>query len=130
MSGPIAPEIEERIEGSNLVAHLGTCHDERPHVAPLWYRYEDGVVEILTTGRKLANVRENPRVALSIQDDEDGHPKWMVSMRGTATVVDDEDETRESNRRLNRKYGIDEDAWSGNTLVRIDVTSASHRTYG
>ena len=122
-------EAEELIGDARLMAHLATCRDGRPHVAPVWYDYADGTLEIVTTGRKLANVRQNPRVALSIQDDEEGHPKWMVSIRGRATVVDDEEETRESNRRLNRKYGIEEDAWSGNTLVRIDVTSATHRTY-
>ncbi|QLG29767.1 pyridoxamine 5'-phosphate oxidase family protein (plasmid) [Halorarum halophilum] len=129
MTETLPAKAEELITGEPLVAHLGTCHDGKPHVAPLWYRYEDGVVEIMTTGRKLANVRENPRVALSIQQDEGGMPQWMVTLRGTATVVDDEERSREANRRLNRKYGVDEDSWSENTLVRIDVSSAAYRTY-
>lgn len=129
MTETLPAEAEELITGEPLVAHLGTCHGGKPHVAPLWYRYEDGVVEIMTTGRKLANVRENPRVALSIQQDEDGMPQWMVTLRGTATVVDDDERSREANRRLNRKYGVDEDSWSENTLVRIDVSSAAYRTY-
>lgn len=129
MASTIPREVEDRIAGERYVAHLATCRDGRPHVAPLWYRYADGVVEILTTGQKLANVRRNPNVALSIQADEDGVPRWMVALRGEATVVEDEAERQEANRRLNRKYGVDEDSWSGNTLVRIDVHSATHRTY-
>lgn len=129
MTETLPAEVEELITDEPLVAHLGTCHDGKPHVAPLWYRYEDGVVEIMTTGRKLANIRENPRVALSIQQDEDGIPQWMVTLRGTATIVDDEERSLEANRRLNRKYGVDEDSWADNTLVRIDVSSATHRTY-
>jgi nitroimidazol reductase NimA-like FMN-containing flavoprotein (pyridoxamine 5'-phosphate oxidase superfamily) len=99
----IPSEIEELITSEPLVAHLATCGDSQPHVAPLWYRYADGVIEILTTGQKLTNIRKNPRVALSIQNDEDGIPQWMVSLRGTARVIDDEEKTREANRYLNRK---------------------------
>jgi nitroimidazol reductase NimA-like FMN-containing flavoprotein (pyridoxamine 5'-phosphate oxidase superfamily) len=111
------------------MAHLATSVDDRPHAAPVWYRYDDGDIEIVTTGRKLANLRENPRVALSIQNDENGDPRWMVTLRGTATVVEDEKQFRETNRRINAKYGASEDAHSDNTLVRIDVGSMNYRTY-
>jgi hypothetical protein len=53
----------------------------------------------------------------------------MVSLLGTATVVDDEAATREATRRINEKYGASEDAWSENRLVRVNVGSASYRTY-
>ena len=129
MTGVVQPEVEDLLTDHPVVAHLATCSDGRPHSAPLWYRYEDGVVEILTTGRKLANIRENPHVALSMEQDEAGIPKWMVALRGTATVVEDEDEIREANTRINRKYGVEDDAWSENVLVRIDIGSASYRTY-
>lgn len=112
-----------------LVAFLGTSRDEKPHVAPLWYRYEDGTVELMTTGRKLANVRENDHVSLAVQKDEDGLPEWMVTLQGTATVVEDEAENREANRKLNRKYGVDEDSWAENTLVRVDVGTVAHKTF-
>jgi len=125
----VSDEVEELLTSEPLVATLGTCVDGRPHVAPLWYRYEDGVVEIVTTGRKLSNVRENPRVALAVEKSTDGRPEWTVSIRGTATVIEDEDAFRTANSRINRKYGADEDAWTDNTLVRIEVGSASHRTY-
>jgi nitroimidazol reductase NimA-like FMN-containing flavoprotein (pyridoxamine 5'-phosphate oxidase superfamily) len=111
------------------MAHLATSVDDRPHAAPVWYRYDDGVVAIVTTGRKLENVRENPRVALSIQKDENGDPRWMVTLRGTATVVEDPELFRETNRQINAKYGASEDAHSQNTLVQIDVGSANYRIY-
>jgi nitroimidazol reductase NimA-like FMN-containing flavoprotein (pyridoxamine 5'-phosphate oxidase superfamily) len=125
----VPPEVEELLTGAPVVAHLATCADGRPHSAPLWYRYEDGVVEILTTGTKLENIRRNPRVSLSMERDHEGIPEWMVSLRGTATVVDDEEEIRAANTKINRKYGVDDDAWSENVLVRIDVGSVSYRTY-
>ena len=111
------------------MAHLGTSVDGRPHVAPVWYRYEDDTVEIVTTGRKLENVRKNPRVSLSIQADDAGETKWMVTVLGTATVVDDEDETVAAQRRINEKYGASPEAYAENTLVRIEVGSATYRTY-
>lgn len=119
------------VTGAREMAHVATCRDDRPHVAPVWYRYDDGEVEIVTTGRKLSNLRANPRVAVSIEQSTDGDPDWTVTLLGTATVVDDEDATATANRRINRKYGAPGDAWAGeNTLVRIDVASATHHRYG
>lgn len=129
MSEAVPAEAEARIEGEPLVAHLGTCAEGRPHVAPVWYRYADGVVEFTTTGRKLADIRGNSHVALSIQRDDDGVPRWMAVLRGTATVVDDDAEREAATRRINRKYGVDEDAWSDNELVRVDVGSCSFHEY-
>ncbi|WP_121741565.1 pyridoxamine 5'-phosphate oxidase family protein [Natronorubrum halophilum] len=126
---PIPAEAERLLESETLMAHLATSVDDRPHVAPVWYRYEDGVVELVTTGRKLANVRENPRVALSIQKDDDGDARWMVALRGTATIVEDADEIGVATRKINEKYGADPDAYPQNTLVRIDVGSANYQTY-
>jgi nitroimidazol reductase NimA-like FMN-containing flavoprotein (pyridoxamine 5'-phosphate oxidase superfamily) len=129
MDPEIPPTALERLAGTTTVAHLATSVEDRPHCAPLWYRYEGGTVEILTTGRKLANIRENPRVALSIQEDVDGLPEWEVILLGTATVIEDQAATRAANRRLNEKYGVGEDSWEENTLVEIDVGSASYREW-
>lgn len=126
----VPDEVERLLTTERHVAHLATSTDDRPHVAPLWFRYAgDGVVELMTTGRKLANVRRNPRVALAVTKAEDGDPVWQVMVRGTATVVEDEAEAREANRKLNRKYGAPEDAWAENTLVRVDVASTDYRIH-
>ncbi|WP_339102460.1 pyridoxamine 5'-phosphate oxidase family protein [Haloterrigena salinisoli] len=127
----VPPEAERLLESEPVMAHLGTCVEGRPHVAPVWYRYvaDEEVVEIVTTGRKLANIRENPRISLSIQKDEAGQTRWMVSLLGTATVVDDPDETAAARRRINEKYDAEPAAYAENTLVRIAVGSASYRTY-
>ncbi|WP_254545363.1 pyridoxamine 5'-phosphate oxidase family protein [Halomarina pelagica] len=129
MSDVVPPEAAELLTSEPLMAHLATCRDGRPHVAPVWYRYADDAVEIVTSGRKLANVRANPRVALSVQKDDGGRARWMVSLLGTATVVEDDDEIAAATARINRKYGAEEDAWPENVLVRIDVGTASYRTY-
>ncbi|ELY53312.1 pyridoxamine 5'-phosphate oxidase family protein [Natronolimnohabitans innermongolicus] len=127
----VPAEAGRLLESEPLMAHLATCVDERPHVAPVWYRYEADTetVEIVTTGQKLANIRANPRVSLSIQADDDGRTRWTVTLRGTATVIEDEAETAAARRRINAKYGADRGAYDENTLVRIDVGSASYQTY-
>ncbi|MWG35474.1 pyridoxamine 5'-phosphate oxidase family protein [Halomarina oriensis] len=130
MSDAVPPEAERRLTGEPETAHLATCVDGRPHVAPLWFHYADGVVELVTSGRKLDNLRANPKVSLAVERSTDGVPKWTVTLFGTATVVEDPAKTREANHRINRRYGVPEDAWEDeNTLVRIDVGSASYRTY-
>ncbi|WP_135829863.1 pyridoxamine 5'-phosphate oxidase family protein [Halorussus halobius] len=129
MSNPVPPEAEELLTSEPLLAHFATCADGNPHVAPVWYAYDDGVVVLLTTGRKLANVRENPRVAASVEKSTEGRAEWMVTLLGTATVVEDADATRAAAERINPKYGASPDEYARNTLVRIAVGSADYRTY-
>jgi nitroimidazol reductase NimA-like FMN-containing flavoprotein (pyridoxamine 5'-phosphate oxidase superfamily) len=127
---PTVPDtVESLLTSEPLIAHLATSLNGRPHVAPVWYLYDDGTVEIVTAGKKLENIRKNPRVALSIQKDERGHTEWMVSLLGTARVITDEEAFTAANRRINEKYDADEDAYTENTLVRISVGSVSHRIY-
>jgi len=121
--------LADRLTAEPLTAHLATCRDGRPHAAPVWYLYADGTVEIVTAGRKLADVRANPYVSLSIEQSTRGRPEWTATLRGTAEVIEDPDAFAETNRRINRKYGAEDDAWEENTLVRIGVGSASLRTY-
>lgn len=129
MARNVPERAAELLTSEPLIAHLGTCHDGKPHVAPLWFNYRAGAIEIATTGRKLANIEQNPRVALSVQKDVDGHAQWGVTVRGTATVVEDDEEVEEMLRRINRRYGTDDDAWSENTPVRIDVGSTEYWEY-
>jgi nitroimidazol reductase NimA-like FMN-containing flavoprotein (pyridoxamine 5'-phosphate oxidase superfamily) len=130
MEQSIPVAVEERLADAQVPAYLATCVDGKPHVAPLWYRYEDGTVEILTTGQKLANLRRNPKVSLAVEQDDAGIPEWEVTILGTARVIEEEGEAREANRKLNRKYGVEDDSWEGeNTLVRIDVSSVSSKTW-
>lgn len=127
--GRVPTKVAELIDGAKVMAHLATSVDDRPHVAPVWYWYKEGTVEIVTTGRKLTNIRQNPRVALSIQKDVGGETEWTVTLQGTATVVEDGAETNAATRRINAKYDAPEGAWAENVLVRIDIGTASARTY-
>lgn len=121
--------VAELLTAEPRTAHLATCRDGRPHVAPVWYLYDDGVVTVVTGGRKLADLRANPSVSLSVENADRGQPEWTATLRGTATVIRDADTFAAVNRRINRKYGADEDAWTKNTVVWIAVGSATLRRY-
>lgn len=125
----IPEEARSLLTRDRNVAFLGTCHNEDPHVAPLWYNFYENAIEIATTGRKLENIRENPHVALAIQEDVDGKPKWGIVVQGTAEIVEEADDARALLRRLNRRYQVEQDAWSENTAVRIHIGSIEHWTY-
>jgi PPOX class probable F420-dependent enzyme len=129
MARGLSETARDLLTSEPLTAHLATCRDGRPHVAPLWYDVTDEGIEVVTTGRKLANLRENPRVALSVAKDDGPRAEWTVTVLGTARVVESEAATRDATRRINAKYGASEDAWPENRLVRIDVGSSQHSVY-
>jgi nitroimidazol reductase NimA-like FMN-containing flavoprotein (pyridoxamine 5'-phosphate oxidase superfamily) len=129
MARSVPDEVESLLQSEPLAGFLATSVDDKPHVAPLWYQYEDGVVELTTKGRKLSNIRSNPRVSLAVQKAEAGIPEWMVTLLGTAEVIDDEAEETRVRREVNEKYGVEPDAYPENTLVKIDVGSASYTIY-
>jgi nitroimidazol reductase NimA-like FMN-containing flavoprotein (pyridoxamine 5'-phosphate oxidase superfamily) len=127
----VPPAVEAVLTEGREMAHLATSVDDRPHAAPIWYNYDDETVEFVTGGRKLENIRQNPRVALSIEHSEDGHGEWYVVLFGTATVITDEDELWAGRTRLFQRYrdrdpSLEEDGEPPEALVRVDIASAAH----
>lgn len=106
---PVPSEVESLIAEAPLSAHLATSVDDRPHVAAIWYGYRDGVLYALTGGRKLANVRRNPRVAVSIEDARGGDVAWNVTLLGTATVNDDRERMDWASDWIFDRYGDETD---------------------
>ena len=125
----VSHEVEELIDGARLSAHLATCAGGRPHVAPVWYLYEDGVVSFLTGGRKVENIRENPRVSLSIEDADPGKVHWSVTLFGTARIVEDRDRIDAFRERLYEKYYDPGGESGGQPLVSVSVGSDTHTVY-
>ncbi|MDZ7701196.1 MAG: pyridoxamine 5'-phosphate oxidase family protein [Halobacteriales archaeon] len=129
MDDGLTERAEALLDSEPLIGHLATCRDGRPHAAPLWYAVHEGHLELSTTGRKLANLRTNPKVALSVEKSTDGEPVWGVSVQGTARVVEDASRGDAIIRRVNRRYGEAEDAWGENTAVVIEVDASSAWAY-
>lgn len=106
-SAMVVPDrVADRIADAPLSAHLATSVEDRPHVAPVWYAYEDGSLWVTTGGKKRRNLRRNPRVAVSIESaDRAGNVDWNATLLATARVVEDDERETAVLARMDRKYG-------------------------
>jgi uncharacterized protein len=70
-------EIEEFL-GNQRIARLGCHAGGETYVVPVIYAYGDGaVVTVTQEGRKVAMLRENPRVCVEVDEyDADGRGSW------------------------------------------------------
>lgn len=116
------PEVDAFLTEPGHLLRLGTVDaDGLPRVVPIWFIYADG--EVLFTPRGpsvfLANIRRDPRVGLSI--DEDPLPYRKVSVQGQARIVHEpgnDDAWRDLYRSIAKRYVDDEaaDAYVDNTV--------------
>jgi len=131
--GRLTEEAERTIQRHEGVAHVATAVDDRPHVAPVFYHYEDGSIYLVTGGQKLRNLRQNPRAAVSLYERAGEHPEDVrqVVLLGTVTLIDDDwDRIKAYGDRIRTEYyGEPSDEWPTreSTLVRIDIGSVVSR---
>ena len=91
------------------VAVLGTVDARgRPHAAPVWYLYDNGVFRISTGdgSQKHRNILANPNISLVI--DQRALPYYAVMVQGTADIgpaFSDEDSLRLAVRYLGENLG-------------------------
>jgi PPOX class probable F420-dependent enzyme len=112
---PALPQARERFAAAR-VARLATADAAgRPHLVPVVFAVEaDTVYTIVdakpkrtTALRRLANVAENPRVALLVDhyDDADWDALWWVRAEGRGRVVEaDDPEARRAVELLRARY--------------------------
>lgn len=82
-------EREDReafLRQANVAVLATTGPGGRPHAAPIWYLYEDGVFLMITGGnsQKRRNVERNPAATLVI--DRRTLPYYAVMVQGTAEI--------------------------------------------
>jgi PPOX class probable F420-dependent enzyme len=81
--------------------------DGMPRVVPIWFIFRDGAVLFTPRARSvfLDNIRRDPRVGLSI--DEDPLPYRKLTVQGTAEIVHDlgqDDVWRDTYREIATRY--------------------------
>lgn len=78
-------EIEQFLRGQRI-ARLGCHAGGETYVVPIIYAYDDGaVVTVTTEGRKVAMLRENPRVCVEVDEYEATRGSWRsVIAQGAA----------------------------------------------
>jgi PPOX class probable F420-dependent enzyme len=114
-------EINDQIRGAvakivqkNSFAFLGTLmKDGSPHVTPVWIDIVDNTILINTAeGRiKQKNVSRDPRVSISLTDDE--NPYSMVTIRGQV-IGQTSDGANEHIDKLAKKY-LNTDKYPGHS---------------
>jgi PPOX class probable F420-dependent enzyme len=106
-------EVEAFLDEPGHLVRIGTVDDDGyPRVVPTWFIHREG--EIVFTPRApavfLANLRRDPRIGLSI--DEDPLPYRKVTVQGDARVVHEpgeDDAWRDLYRQIAKRY-VPEDA--------------------
>jgi PPOX class probable F420-dependent enzyme len=112
------------------IARLATADaDGRPHLVPVVFAVADDTIystvdakpKRTTALRRLANVTENPAVAMLVDhyDDSDWNALWWVRADGRGRVLPAADaEAREAVRLLRRRYPQQE---AGGAVLAVDV---------
>ena len=79
--------------------------DGSPHVLPVWFRWEAGLVRIWTSESRVwvRSVMRDSRVAFSVQTSEPGFPAVMIRGHATAVTADDDDTVQQA-RAIARRY--------------------------
>ncbi len=145
------PEILEFLAETGHLLRLATVdEDGMPRIAPVWCTHRanddqlggDGLGSILFTPRErsvfLTNLRRDPRIALSI--DEDALPYRKVSVQGSARIVQEvgnDDEWRDIYREIACRFLDDEGADRYLTathdqpraLIAVDLETAKVTTW-
>lgn len=134
-------EVRELLRAPGLLVRIGTVDESGyPRVVPTWFILVDD--DIVFTPRApaafLANIRRDPRVGLSI--DEEALPYRKLTVQGDARIVHepgDDDAWRDLYRQIARRY-IDEqaaDAYVDNTidqpraLVAVSLVDSATSTW-
>jgi PPOX class probable F420-dependent enzyme len=92
------------LTGTNFAFLAELMEDGSPHVSPVWIDVEGDLVLVnAATGRlKEANMRRDPRVAISISPGDD--PYTHVDLRGHVVEIREGDEAVADIDRLGKKY--------------------------
>ena len=127
------PGVIQLLEGKNFASFVTLLGDGSPHVAPTWIDHEEDTILINTAiGRlKEKNVRQDPRVALSIYDDE--NPYHMVAIRGKVTEITTDDAEDHIDKLAKRYLGMDKyprrSPDEKRVLIKIQAEKIHHQDY-
>ena len=127
----IPAEAKHLLSGKHF-AHVATLMpDGSPQVSPVWVDVEDGLVLFNTAEGRLKpeNLRRDPRVAISITDDE--NPYENVLIRGKAVELTHDGADEHIDALANRYMGVDEyplrHPGEERVIVKIEPEKVQHQ---
>jgi PPOX class probable F420-dependent enzyme len=100
---PLPAATGEFLEQPNPSVIGSIQPDGSPHTAATWYLWEDGrvLVNMAATRKRLANMRRDPHVSLTVLDNDEWYRQ--MTLRGRVTEIADDDNL-EGIDRLARHY--------------------------
>ncbi len=131
-------EIDALI-ADNFVATLATVGDGQPYAVPFIYGYEQGIFYgVLSPGRKVRNIEQNPNVCVTIVQTEDNARRWRsVVATGKASWVEGVLNLGHALNTIRKQYpgnpvrsapGLS--ALKGFHMLRVDVETLTGRGQG
>jgi len=96
--------------------------DGTPHIAPIWYIYENGKL-YLSTGpqsHKVRNIRANSKVAFCVDVGEAFYDLKAVVGKGTARILTDKKFNDEIGRKILLKYLGDLNSPAAKQLAKME----------
>jgi len=128
-SNLITPPIIKLLEGKNFASFATLLDNGSPHVAPTWIDHDGDIILINTViGRiKEKNVRNDPRVALSISDQE--NPYHMVSIQGKVVELTTNGADDHIDKLAKRYLGVDSYPLKSPQEKRIILKIKSDKVY-
>lgn len=96
--------------------------DGEPHVAPIWYVYENGKFYVQTgpRSRKARNVKANGKVAFSVDVGERFYDLKAVVGKGTARILTDDKFNHEIGKKILLKYLGDLNSPAAKQLANLE----------
>ena len=117
------------LEGKNFASLVTLMKDGSPHVAPTWIDHQGDFILINTAkGRvKEKNVINDPRVAISIYDEE--NPYHMATIRGKVVDITTNGADEHIDKLAKRYLGLDKYPGRAPGEQRILLKIAAEKVY-
>ena len=116
------PQVRELLEGRNFIHVASLMADGAPHSVPVWGGIEDGRPVFFTANlqsTKARNLARDPRVAVSVVDDQ--NPYRNGQLRGRIATVLEGEEAQAIIDRLAQKYTGADFPMRGGVVYVVDV---------
>ena len=104
----VIPESHADILDQRVLAHVATIGpDGEPQSNPVWFDHQDGNIRFsqTTTRQKVRNLKRDPRVAISIVDEN--NPYRYLEIRGTVERIDPDPDKAFINSMAKKYHGQD-----------------------
>jgi len=111
---------------------VATSHDKMPHVKPVSYLYEEGVILIATDydTRMYKNLLENPKAALSIDIYKNKSHK-AVCIQGDVSIIENGDEFSRIYKRFHERFEwVRSQPWKENEAPFIKIIPITKSSWG